>query len=138
MSNNSQVFVVQIKQDLLAKFKQNAGGYSDKIDQIQQQVIEDFEAVDSGLMQLKTFTQFFTNFSSNTIAKATFQTRGVDYAKCVIDGSKYQRMKRYGDRNYLEEARKQVADLITTDKYTRVFKKGSPNKGGRKVNARKF
>lgn len=136
MSNNGDIFVAQVKKDLIGKFKQNAPNLGKKIDQLQQQTIEDFEAVDSGFMQLKTFTKFQVNFSSNILAEATFRTRGVSYAQFVVFGTGTNR--RYGQRNYLETARDQTLELIKTDSYTRVFKKGSPNKGKKRIGKRQF
>jgi hypothetical protein len=136
MSNNADLFVAQVKKDIIDKFRQNAQGLDRKIDQLQQQTIEDFEAVDSGYMQLKTFTKFQVNFSSNIIAEATFNTRGVNYAQYVIDGGGTN--KDYGQRNYLETARDQTLDLLTKDSYTRVFKRGSPNKGKNRIGKRQF
>jgi hypothetical protein len=136
MENNSQIWIKQVKYDLLDNFKKNAIKTSRKIDQIQQEVIEDFGAVDSGFMQLKTFTKFQVNLSSDIIAEASFRTREADYARFVIDGTGTN--SKYGPRNYLTEARQQVADYLTTDSYTKTFKKGSPNKKAKKIGKRKF
>jgi len=129
MSNNGNVFIQQVKADLIGQFKKNAVKLSNQIDKIQQDTIDDFEAVDTGLLQLKTFTKFQTNLTTDIIAEASFITRGVDYAQYVIDGSGTNR--KYGKRNYLETARDQTAEQITTGKYTRIFKRGASPKSGK-------
>jgi hypothetical protein len=136
MSSNSQTFIKQVKADLLAQFKKNAVGISNKIYSISQDVIDDFAIPNTGFLSLRTFTKFQVNLGSDVVAETSFQTRGVDYAKYVTKGSGTN--SDYGERNYLVEARTQVADYLTTGNYTRIYKKGSPNKGSRVYQRRKF
>jgi hypothetical protein len=136
MPSNSQTFIKQVKADLVAQFKKNAIVISNKIDSISQDVIDDFNITDSGLLALKTFTKFQVNLGSNVIAEASFTTRGVYYAQFVIDGTGGN--SPYGQRNYLLEARSQVADYLTTGVYNRRFKPGGKNKGPRVYARRKF
>jgi hypothetical protein len=134
MSSNSQTFIQQVKADLLAQFKKNAIGISNKIDSISQDVIDDFSITDTGFLAVKTFTKFQVNLGSDVIGEASFVTRGVDYADTVHN----QGFGNIELRPYLIEARQQVADYLTTGSYTRVFKKGGKNKGQRLYQRRKF
>ncbi|MGL5964719.1 MAG: hypothetical protein ACRCZ2_10045 [Fusobacteriaceae bacterium] len=123
-------FSQQVKVDILKKFKANSIKFSRKADDILQQQVEDYEAVDSGFLQLKTFQKTVVNLTSNLIATFTFTTRGVKYLKYVLFGLGTN--QRYGNRNYLQKSVENTLDFILTDKYQRSYKKGSPNKGDRK------
>lgn len=133
--SNAGLFVKNIRQDIVSKFRQNFAKYDRMATFILQEVIdESFNITDTGFLALKSFQRSIVNLSSGVIGEFSFQTRGVIYSESVYYGigknSKYKGDDGLG-RRYLEEAGKLTLEYIITGKYTKSFRKGSPNKAGR-------
>lgn len=130
-------FAQGVKQDILDGYRKNAIKFDRKAGQILQQIIDvDFRITDGGLLNLRTFQKSVIQPNANILQEFSYQTRGVPYAVSVYFGLGTNR--RYGKRNYLEEAARQFLQFLTTGSYTRTFKRGSPNKGIRTIQARSF
>jgi hypothetical protein len=128
-------FVEGVKLDILEEYRKNAIKYDRKASQILQDIIDiDFNITDGGLLNLRSFQKSVLSPSTSTIQEFSWQTRGVPYAFFVYYGLGTNR--RYGKRNYLEQAAREFLQYLITGSYDRPTKQGSPNKGRRTIPAR--
>jgi hypothetical protein len=128
---NINQFTASVKKQIIDKVAKNAAAFELKANEIAKNAIEDVEAVDSGLMQSKTFVKSKVNLNSNDLVVVNFKTQNSKYAVYVHEGLGTNR--KYGRRPFLEIARQQFFDEITKGSYTPVYKLGRPNKGVRKI-----
>jgi hypothetical protein len=128
---NISQFTASVKKQIIDKVAKNAVAFELKANEMVKQAVEDVEAVDSGLLQSKTFVKSKVNLNSNDIVTVSFKTQNSKYAVFVHEGLGTNR--RYGRRPFLEIARQQFFDEITKGSYSPVYKVGSPFKGIRIV-----
>lgn len=128
---NVSQFQASVKKQIIDQVAKNAVKFELKANELAKQAIDDVEAVDTGEMQSKTFVKSKVNLNSNNLVVVDFKTQNSKYALFVHEGLGTNRI--YGRRPFLEIARKQLLEEITTGSHTTVSKAGSPFKGGRKV-----
>ena len=134
-NNNGDKFIESVRRQLFERGARDAVLIGRKADQILQDVIQDFNIPDTGFLQQKTFQKTVINLNSRVLAEFKYTTRGVSYAQYVLLGLGSNR--KYGVRNYLEEASNQTLQYIESGSYNRLTIAGSPFKGGRKFDRRK-
>jgi hypothetical protein len=128
---NINKMTAAIKKQIIENVAKNAVSFELKANEIVKQAVDDVEAVDSGLLQSKTFVKLKVNLNSNDLVAVNFKTQKSKYGVFVHEGLGTNR--KYGRRPFLEISRQQFLDYITTGSYSPVFKTGSQYKGMRKV-----
>jgi len=131
---NVKQFTASVKKQIIDEVAKNALKFEQKANELALKAIDDVEAVDTGEMQSRTFAKSKVNLNSNDLVVVNFKTQNSKYAVFVHEGLGTNRA--YGRRPFLEIARKQLLEEITTGSHTPVIKSGSPNKGFRKVTRR--
>jgi hypothetical protein len=126
---NTKQFTAQVKKDIAEKIISKAFSYELKANNIVKDAIEDMEAVDTGLMQSKSFAKLVVRKTSNTPIIVKAKAQSSKYAIYVHEGLGTNR--RYGRRPFLESALKQFLDFIKSGSYSKDIRSGSPNKRGR-------
>lgn len=127
---NINAFLTNVKKQIAQKVQEKEKDFEIKSSELVKNAIADVDAVDTGLMQSKSFTNCITNINSNDVATVNFKTENSEYAIFVHEGLGVNR--KYGRRSYLEIARKQFLEVLTTNSYNKVKMAGSPNKQSKK------